>query len=175
MKQVLAAVVAVAALGAVSAITALAAHESNNALTFAPVAGSPSPDASGSGVINYVKGISGEEPDTAWTSSFHFTGLMPDTAYSVAVRGRFADAAAFSDVCTFTTKSSGAGSCASDFIGLQRLAIVQLRLGGEDGMPVLQATRQSVAPGGPGEIVSRGGCREPDQAGSTCEAPGLQP
>jgi hypothetical protein len=40
------------------------------------------------------------------------------------------------------------------------------------GTAVLQATRQAVLPGGPGAITSDGGCREPDQGGSTCEAPG---
>ncbi len=45
-----------------TALAVSAAHESNNRLTFAPVAASPSPDAAGSGVINYIKGTSGEEP-----------------------------------------------------------------------------------------------------------------
>ena len=40
-----------------------------------------------------------------------------------------------------------------------------------NGTPVLQATRQAVVTG-PGSITSDGGCREPAQAGSTCEAPG---
>ena len=152
--------------------SALAAHESNNKLTFAPVAGSPSPDAAGGGVINYIKGISGEEPDTAWSSSFRFNGLAPATAYTVVVRGRFADATAFSAICDFTTNGAGSGGCQSNFLGLQRLAIAQLRLGGVGGTPVLQATRQAVV-AGPGAITSDGGCREPDQAGSTCDAPGL--
>jgi hypothetical protein len=152
--------------------TALAAHESNNKLVFAPVAGSPAPDAAGGGVINYIKGTSDEEPDTAWSSAFRFSGLAPDTTYTVVVRGRFADAAAFSAICEFTTNPSGVGTCQSQFLGLQRLAIAQLRLGGASGAPVLQATRQAVV-SGPGSITSDGGCREPDQGGSTCEAPGL--
>lgn len=152
--------------------TALAAHESNNKLVFAPVAGSLAPDGAGSGVINYIKGISEEEPDTAWSSTFRFSGLTPDTAYAVVVRGRFADPSVFSAICEFTTNGSGSGGCQSQFTGLQRLAIAQLRLGGVGGTPVLQATRLAVV-SGPGSITSDGGCREPDQAGSTCEAPGL--
>lgn len=145
------------------------AHESANQLTFAPVAGSASPDGSGQGVINYVKGISGEEPNTEWTSSFRFSGLAADTMYTVVVRGRFADAGGFSGICSFTTDTNGNGRCQERFTGLQRLAVAQLRLGGEDGTPVLQATRPA---GGPGTIVSHGGCREPEQAASGCDAPG---
>ena len=152
--------------------SALAAHESNNKLTFAPVAGSLAPDGAGSGIINYIKGTSEDEPDTAWSSAFRFSGLAPDTTYTVVIRGQFADATAFSAICELTTNGSGNGACQSQFLGLQRLAIAQLRLGGVGGTPVLQATRQAVLPGGPGAITSDGGCREPDQAGSTCEAPG---
>lgn len=151
--------------------TVLAAHESNNKLVFAPVAGSLAPDGAGSGVINYIKGTSDVEPDTAWSSAFRFSGLAPDTAYTVVVRGRFADPTVFSAICEFTTNTSGIGTCQSQFTGLQRLAIAQLRLGGVGGSPVLQATRLAVV-SGPGSITSDGGCREPDQGGSTCEAPG---
>lgn len=173
MRRTTITVLGTLALAAFAALPALAAHESNNALSFAPAAGSPAPDASGTGVINYVKGISEEEPNTAWTSSFRFQGLEPDTTYTVVVRGRFADATAFSAICSFTTNAGDGGSCSEQFIGLQRLAIAQLRLGDQSGTPVLQATRQAVV-AGPGEIASRGGCREPEQMGSTCEAPGLQ-
>jgi hypothetical protein len=152
--------------------TAFAAHESNNSLVFDPVAGSPAPDSAGAGVINYIKGISEEEPDTAWSSAFRFSGLAPDTTYTVVVRGRFADPTVFSAICEFPTNAAGVGACQSQFTGLERLAIAQLRLGDVNGMPVLQATRQAVV-SGPGSITSDGGCREPDQAGGTCEAPGL--
>ena len=151
--------------------TALAAHESNNKLVFAPVAGSLAPDGAGNGVINYIKGISEEEPDTAWSSAFRFSGLAPDTAYTVVVRGRFAAPTVFSAICEFTTNANGIGGCQSRFTGLQRLAIAQLRLGGVGGTSVLQATRLAVV-SGPGSITSDGGCREPDQAGGTCAAPG---
>ncbi len=159
-----------AAALATLALPASAAHESNNRLQFAPVAESPSSNASGAGTINYVKGTSGEEPFTEWTSSFRFNGLAAETGYSVVIRDRFADDGTFSAICSFTTNSTGAGSCTSRFTGLQRLAIAQLRLT-STGAPVLQATRQIVV-AGPGSITSSGGCREPDQAGTTCAAPG---
>lgn len=161
--------IAIAALAALSLGQSYAAHESSNQLTFAPVAGSASPDGSGTGVINYIKGTSGEEPDTQWASSFTFTGLEANTMYTVVVRGRFANADAFSGICSFMTDDAGDGTCQSRFDGLQRLGVAQLRLGGEGGTPVLQATR---AAGGPGTIVSKGGCREPEQAASGCNAPG---
>ncbi len=159
-----------AAALATLALPASAAHESNNRLVFAPVATAPSSTASGTGTINYVKGTSGEEPYTEWTSSFRFTGLAADTGYTVVVRGRFLNALAFSDICSFTTNSTGVGSCTSRFTGLQRLAVAQLRVTAT-GTPVLQATRQAVV-SGPGSITSSGGCREPDQVGTTCAAPG---
>ncbi|MCP9488224.1 MAG: hypothetical protein MSC30_20475 [Gaiellaceae bacterium MAG52_C11] len=165
MKRILPLLFAVFSLAGLAALPALASHESNNALTFAPVVGSASPEASGTGTINYVKGAS-TEPDTVWTSSFRFSGLAPATAYSVVVFSR-------GEICTFTSTATGTGHCENTFVSLPKLGIAQLRVGGNAGPAVLQATRQAVA-SGPGEIVSRGGCREPDQAGSTCAAPGRQ-
>ena len=166
------AVIGVSAVAVVSQVLpAAASHESSNHLTFAPVAGSIEPGAAGTGIINYVKGTSGVEPDTQWTSSFRFDGLTSGASYTVVVKGRFADPTAFSGICGFTADVAGTGSCSSQFTGLQRLAVAQLRVGGETGVAVLQATRQAVV-SGPGTIISRGGCREPDQAGSTCVAPG---
>jgi len=156
-------------LAAAAALPALASHEGNNLLTFAPVAGSASPDASGSGIVNYVKGQSTAEPDTGWTSSFHFTGLEPNTAYTVVL---FMAGVPHSGICTFTTNAAGNGGCASTFETLDRFGSAQLRLGGETGAPVLQATRHSTGDIGPGEIISRGDCREPDQLRSLCHAPG---
>lgn len=144
--------------------TVFAAHESNNDLTFAPVANSPSPNAAGKGTINYIKGLSGEEPDTTWQSSFQFTGLEPNTTYTIVVKGRFADPNAFSGICTFTTNNQGNGTCETRFTSLQRLGVAQLRLGGEGGAVVLEATRAS------GSITSSGACREAPQVG--CDAPG---
>src|SRR3954452_2691608 len=106
MRKALLFLLAAVCLGAAAAVPAFASHEGNNALTFAPVAGSASPDASGAGIVNYVKGSSPEEPGTAWTSSFHFAGLAPDTAYIVFIFGRGA-------ICAFTTNAIGRGGCES--------------------------------------------------------------
>ena len=160
-----------AAALATFALPASAAHESNNHLVFTPVATTANTTASGTGTINYIKETSGDEPFTEWTSSFRFSGLGVDTTYSVVVKGRFADATGFSEICSFTTNAAGTGSCTSRFTGLQRLAVAQLRMNSSTGAAVLQATRQTVARG-PGSITSSGGCREPEQGGSTCAAPG---
>jgi len=157
-------------LGGLAALPALASHEGNNKLTFAPVAGSLSPDASGAGVVNYVKGQSTEEPDTAWTSSFHFAGLAPETTYTVVLFAFGVPKA----VCAFTSNENGHGGCTSTFTSLDRFGSAQLRLGGGSGTPVLQATRHSTGDVGPGEIISHGDCREPDQPRSLCVAPGRQ-
>jgi len=156
----------------IGAPAAMAAHESANHLSYAPVARSAAPDAGGRGVINYVKGTSGAEPNTQWTSSFRFSGLAANMSYTVTVKGRFASATASSAICSFTTTRSGNGGCATAFTGLQRLGVSQLVTGPDaSGAPVLQATRQALAKG-PGSITSSGGCREPAQGGSTCAAPG---
>lgn len=115
----------------------MAAHESSNSPSFAPVAISSAPDGGGQGVIGYVKGTSGEEPTTEWTSSFRFFDLTPGTACTVTVKGRFAIATASSAICSFTTTSSGDGGCSTRFTGLQRLAVSQLVTGDTAaGVPV---------------------------------------
>lgn len=146
---------------------------SNNRLTFAPVLNSPSPEASGMGTVNFIKGASGETDDTTmFNSAFAFMGLDPNTAYTVTVRGAFgADPNLYGAICSFVTNANGNGACETQIVGLRRLQVAQLRLGDENGTPVLQATREGFGPD-PGLIESRGGCRE--EAGETCEAPGRQ-
>lgn len=156
-----------AAALATFALPASAVHESNNHLVFAPVATSPSPDATGTGTINYIKGTSSDEPNTEWTSSFRFTGLASNITYSVVVKGR----TPVSKICSFTSNRTGVGSCSSRFTGLAKLGIAELHRGSSTGAVVLQAARQGIAIG-VGSITSFGGCREADQTGSTCTAPG---
>jgi hypothetical protein len=169
LKRRLLILFAVLCLGSLAALPALASHEANNALTFAPVASSPSPDASGEGIVNYVSGQSTSEPDTAWTSSFHFSGLAGNTTYTIVL---FMAGVPHSGICSFTSNVIGNGGCSSTFGTLDRFGSAQLRLGGEAGTPVLQATRHATGDVGPGEIIARGDCREPDQLRSLCDAPG---
>ncbi len=175
---------AVAGLAAVPMLalapTAFAAHESNNRLDFDAVGGST---ADGAGTINYVKGASdGTEDGSVWQQSLRFTGLAPGT-YSVVVlkgagTGEMVPGTDPRTICTFTATDSGTGSCTGRFLELRALAVAQLKTG---AVVVAQATRTGAPngqPGGtfttaaPGEITSKGGCREPEQAGSQCDAPG---
>jgi hypothetical protein len=129
--------------------TGLADHESTNDLTFEPVVDSPSPDGAGEGIIDYH---GGGEPDTLWTATVQFTDLEPEQAYAVMVQGRYGldgtDAAtAFTPICDFTTDASGDGGCWYYFVGLVRLAVMEVRIGDADGEVVLRATASDDGPG----------------------------
>ncbi|CAA9568523.1 MAG: hypothetical protein AVDCRST_MAG49-3339 [uncultured Thermomicrobiales bacterium] len=156
LGQVAAAVRVMVLAGLVLAVarSASAAHDTTNTLVFAPVTGSPSPAATGDGVVEFR---GGPEPRSRWSARFGFRGLQPDTDYAVVVQGRFGEdgspaAEAFTPLCAFRTDPTGAGTCWWYHLGLRRLSVVQVRLGDAAGAPVLQATR---APGGPGTITSR--------------------
>lgn len=156
--------------------TAFAAHESNNRLDFDAVGTSSTAD--GAGTINFVKGASdGTEENSVWQQSLRFTGLEPG-AYRVVVKrgegdGEEAPGSRDRTICTFTATDSGTGRCSGRFLELRALAAAQLQ--NKAGVVVAQASRTGAAgftAAAPGEITSRGGCREPEQNGSTCTAPG---
>ncbi len=161
---------------------ASAAHESSNRLDFDAVAGST---ADGGGIINYVKGASGDSEDTSvWQQSLSFTGLDAGTTYTVVVKkgegdGETVPGTRDRTICTFTASTSGTGRCTGRFLELRALAVAQLQEQ-SSGEVVAQATRTGAPnPAGgtfttaaPGEITSHGGCREPEQGGSQCTAPG---
>lgn len=160
---------------------ASASHESSNRLDFDAVAGST---ADGSGTINYVKGASdGTEERSVWQQSLRFDGLTAGAEYSVVVKrgegdGEQAPGSRDRTICSFTATDTGTGTCTGRFLELRALAVAQLLQ--SDGTVVAQATRTGApSPAGgsftaaaPGEITSKGGCREPEQAGSQCTAPG---
>lgn len=129
--------------------TSLADHESTTVLTFAPLADAPSPDAEGTGVVDYH---GGGEPDTRWTATFQFTELATNAPYAVVVQGRYGEdgseeAEAFSQICTFTTDGAGGGGCWYYFVGLKRLGVAQLRVDTADGPAILQASAAADEPG----------------------------
>lgn len=158
---------------------ASAAHESSNRLDFDAVGGST---ADGGGRINYVKGASdGTEDGSVWQQSLRFTGLDAGQ-YAVVVKrgqgeGEQVPGTEERTICTFTAGPSGTGTCTGRFLELRALAVAQLKAG---NVVVAQATRTGAPnPAGgtfttsaPGEITSNGGCREPEQGGSQCTAPG---
>ncbi len=133
--------------------TSLADHESDNELTFEPVADSPSPGGSGVGTIEFRGGA---EPDSRWTITFQFAGLQPGSTYVTVVQGRTGEdgspeATAFSSICEFLADGDGTGGCWHYLVSLRRLGVVQVRLDEADGPVVLQATRHE---GGPGSMSS---------------------
>ena len=118
-------------------------HYGTNRLVFAPVGQGSAADAKGQGIVEYRGGA---EPDSRWRGSFRFKGLEPNRTYTVVVRGRFGaddsdEAGEFSPLCSFDVKDNGNGSCFWYFSGLARLDVVQLRLGDENGAPVMKASR----------------------------------
>lgn len=147
------------------ALVAYAVHETgNNVLTFAPVAGSPSPNARGSGETQITEGRIDSAPGDGvddgtdvWRASFQFSGLRPRQMYTITVPGRYdPPPPAESGIVSFVTDSYGNSRIWFQFVGLARLGVARVRLGGDQGQVVLQATR---AAGGPGSIVTQPGRR----------------
>jgi len=151
------------AIVAGAATIAYAVHETgNNVLTFAPVAGSFSPNAKGSGETSITQGKIDSAPGNGvddgtdvWKASFQFSGLKPRQMYTITVPGRYdAPPPAESGIVSFVTSSDGSSRTYFEFVGLARLGVARLRLGGDQGPVVLQATR---AAGGAGTIVTQPG------------------
>lgn len=118
-------------------------HFGKNRLEFAATERLLLPDARGTGIVDY-KG--GKEPSSQWRASFRFTGLEPGASYAVVIRGRFGasgspEAIAFTPLCSFHADGVGQGGCFWYFRGLARLNLVQLRVGNEEGVQVLEANR----------------------------------
>lgn len=82
--------------------TAQAAHEANNKFDLAATAAAPGAD--GGGRVNYVAGNEG------WRNAVQVTGLTPNTSYTWVGIGM---GTTMTNICTFTTDASGAGSCTS--------------------------------------------------------------
>lgn len=146
-----------------AAAIAYAVHETgNNKLTFAPVANSFSPNAQGygeteitQGKIDSAPGDGVDDGTDVWQASFKFSGLNPRQMYTITVPGRYdAPPPAESGIVSFVTDSYGNSRTYFEFVGLARLGVARLRLGGDQGPVVLQATR---AAGGPGTIVTQTG------------------
>jgi hypothetical protein len=145
-----------ALLGVCAQLAAFAVHETGvNRLTFAPAAGSPAVNASGFGTWVLYRG-SLEAGTDQWALSDRFRGLRPNTRYSVVVRGKTTSPPGmpggdFEEVYSFVTAPDGTARIPLVFRRLNNLGVVQVRVGGPGGTPILQATR---AAGGPGAIIT---------------------
>ncbi len=121
-----------------SLIVVFAVHDTGrNLLTFTPVAGSPSPNASGSGEITLTNGTIANNNDR-WSVSARFSGLQSNTQYNIVVLNRFATDGKFSSICSFNTRDGS--RCWNSFLILKNLGVAQVRRA-SDGAIVLEARR----------------------------------
>lgn len=157
----------VSALVLGTAAVVYAVHDTgNNIVTYAPVAGSSSPNAWGrfetrisEGRIDSNLGTNGtgngiDDGTDVWRSNASFSRLRPRQMYTITVVGRFDSSADESGVVTFITDSSGGSRIWFEFAGLARLGVSRVRLGGDRGPIVMEARR---AAGGPGTIITQTG------------------
>ena len=124
--------------------TALAAHNGNNKAELSGV-------GTGTAVVNYSKG------QGTFNGTVTVSGLMANTGYSFFVTGAGAGAEGRL-ICSGTSNSSGTFTCSAQ----------RLRLPGFTTAQVRTTTGGTVVASGVFE--RRGNCRDPEQAGSQCEA-----
>jgi hypothetical protein len=122
---------------------ASAAHNGNNK---AELVGD---GVTGTAIVNYSEGTG------TFNGTTRVSGLEPDTEYTFRVNGP----AGPQTICTFTTDANGAGGCSEQ----------GLTLGGFGRAEIVDDTNTVVASG---IFERRGNCRDPQQGGTQCEAPG---
>jgi len=130
--------------------TALAAHNGNNKAELSGAGG-----VTGVAVVNYSEG------QGTFNGTITVQGLAPNTSYSFSVTGAGAGAAGRL-ICSDTSNSTGTFTCNAQGLTLPGFTTAQVRTSG--GAIVASGT-----------FERRGNCRDPQQAGSQCKAPGQQP
>lgn len=134
------------AVFAVAVPTALAAHNGNNS---AQLTGTGDPDATGKAIVNYSEGRGD------FNGSITVQNLNPGETYRFFVRRGATETL----VCSGEANSQGTFTCQAQ----------HLTLGGFTMAVVRNAAGMEVASG---TFERRGNCRDPQQAGSLCDAPG---
>lgn len=124
--------------------TALAAHNGNNKAELTGAGG-----VTGSAVVNYSEGRS------TFNGNITVSGLAPNTAYSFFVNGAGSTPGRL--ICSGTSDSSGTFTCSAQKLTLPGFASAELRT--SSGAVVAS-----------GVFARRGNCRDPEQAGSQCQA-----
>lgn len=142
-RMYLVALVSLAALAVTG--TALAAHNGNNKAELSGTSG-----ATGTAVVNYSEGQSN------FNGTVTVSGLAPNTAYSFFVSGAGATTGVL--ICSGTSDSSGTFTCNAQKLALPGFTTAEVRL--TSGGPAVVS----------GTFARRGNCRDPEQAGSQCEA-----
>ncbi len=124
-----------------------AAHNGNNK---ADLVGTGDADASGQSVVNYREGTG------TFNARVSVMNLSPGASYTFFVRTAAGGEVA---VCTDTASNQGTFSCGAQNLTLPGFVSAVVR----DSAGVEVAS---------GAYDRRGNCRDPQQAGSQCEAPG---
>lgn len=128
---------------------ASAAHFGNNRAELGP---GTDPDATGVAVVNYSKG------QGDFNGNVTVSGLNPGATYTFVVR-MGGNEGTDQTICSGTADAQGTFTCSAQHLTLAGF-----------GMAVVEdSAGNDVASG---VFARRGNCREPDQAGSQCEAPG---
>lgn len=154
MKKLFVTALAAGAL-VILAAPAFAVHEANNSFDMAATTAAPSADATG--ISNLSSGNDG------WFNRISASGLQASTTYDWRGIGGPNNVV----ICSFTTDTSGSGSCTSDVNSF--LGRTEVREQGTQTL-VLQATDRQDPDNkvDDGEIERRGTCR--DESNSRCEA-----
>ena len=149
MKRFQSIFVVAIALFAIGATTAVAAHNGNNR---AAITGTGDPDATGQAVVNYSEGRGD------FNGTITVRNLNPGETYSFYVRRGTVEQL----ICSGEANDQGVFTCAEQLLPLNGFSAAVVR----DSQGVEVAT---------GVFDRRGNCRDPQQAGSQCSAPGQQP
>ncbi|MBA2360566.1 MAG: hypothetical protein H0V79_06480 [Actinobacteria bacterium] len=136
------------AVFAVAVPTALAAHNGNNA---AQLTGTGDPDAIGRAIVNYSEGRGD------FNGTIMVQNLDPGETYSFFVRGGTVETL----VCSGEANDQGTFTCQEQHLLLPGFTMAVVR--DAAGVEVAKGT-----------FDRRGNCRDPDQGGSLCKAPGQQ-
>ncbi len=138
--------VAVVVSGIVS--SASAAHNGNNR---AVVTSAADPDATGKAVVNYSEG------QGTFNGTITVRNLEPGETYTFQVSGAASGSGV--DVCDGVANNQGTFTCS--FQGVDLLGFTNVEVEDENGVVVAS-----------GLFERAGNCRDADQAGSQCDAPG---
>ena len=123
-----------------------AAHNGNNK---AALTGTGDPDATGQAIVNYREGTG------TFNGTITVSNLTPGEMYTFLVRRGAVETV----VCSGTANSSGVFTCSAQDLALPGFVMAVVR----DSAGIEVAT---------GTFARRGNCRDADQAGSQCAAPG---
>ena len=131
----------------IGTVTAASAAHNGHAKT--PIAGTGDPDATGQSIVNYREGTG------TFNGTITVKNLTPGATYTFLVRGATGE----TPICSAEASSRGTFTCNAQDLTLPGFTMAVVR--DAAGMEVATGT-----------FERRGNCRDPQQAGSQCVAPG---